>query len=143
MSGTCAWSGRSPWVTSVLIDDRGVVRGLRVLTDPRPDARKDLGSDLKPRDSAYQFGALMAARFDVEASHDCKSLPATDGESAVGGTFVKLDCEKQDVDQHRLYRLSVRLLRKAGQSGRDPRVPTQLTRGQFESLARLDVLELP
>jgi hypothetical protein len=36
----------------------------------------------------------------------------------------------------------VNLYRKPGQSGVNPQLPTQLTQGQFESSARLDVYVL-
>ena len=84
---------------------------------------------------------MMAGRFDIEPVRDCRSLPLENGESAVGGTAIKLDCERVDPAAQRTYRLDVRLLRKPGQSGRDPRVPTQLTRNQFESMARLEIVE--
>ena len=128
-------------VVSALFDAQGILRGIRLVTDPRPDARNDAEADLRPRTVAHQFGALMAGRFDIEPARDCQSLPLENGESAVGGTAIKLDCLRIDQTAGRTYRLSVRLLRKAGQSGRDPRVPTQLTRNQFESMARLEIME--
>ena len=130
-----------PLVVSALFDAQGILRGIRLVTDPRPDARNDAEADLRPRTVAHQFGALMAGRFDVEPARDCQTLPLENGESAVGGTAIKLDCLRIDQTAGRTYRLSVRLLRKAGQSGRDPRVPTQLTRNQFESMARLEIME--
>jgi hypothetical protein len=66
--------------------------------------------------------------------------PPGEGESPVGALFVKLDCERTDAAAGRVYTLSVRLLRKPGQSGRDPRLPTRLTKGEFESSARLEIL---
>jgi hypothetical protein len=37
----------------------------------------------------------------------------------------------------------VNYFRKPGQSAFNPQMPTQLTQGQFESSARLEVLDLP
>ena len=129
-----------PLVVSALIDANGVLRGLRLVTDPRPDHRKELtGSGVKSRANAYHFGAAMAARFDIDADRDCEKSPPAEGESAVGGVFIKLDCRKTDADGGRRYTLSARFLRKPGQNGRDPRVPTKLTVGEFESTARLEV----
>jgi hypothetical protein len=38
--------------------------------------------------------------------------------------------------------LRVSLYRKPGQSGTNPQLPTQLTEGQFESSARLEIRKL-
>ena len=114
-----------------------------MVTDPRPDQRKGrAGAGLKSRASAYQFGAVMAGRFDIEADQHCIKVKPVEGESSVGGVFIKLDCEKTDAASRRLYRLSTRFLRKPGQNGRDPRLPTKLTVGEFESSARLEIFEM-
>jgi hypothetical protein len=133
-----------PVIVSALIDDAGVVRGARMASDARADYRKDItDADLRKRESAYQLGGVIAGRFDIDANQDCVKGPRSDGESPVGGVFVKLDCEKTDVAASRLYKLSIRMLRKPGQSGRDPRLPSSLTKGQFESLARFEIFALP
>ena len=125
---------------SALFDDAGVLRGLRIVTDPRADYRKDVtNADASKRADAYQLGGVMANRFAIDPKDDCKSMSAAQGESAVGSVFIKLDCEKIVAAENRRYALSVRLLRKPGQRDRDPRVPSQLTNGQFESSARLDI----
>lgn len=127
---------------SVLIDASAIVRGVRLVTDARPDYRRGASEvDARKRADAYKLGGAMAARFDIDAASDCKSSPASEGESAVGSLFVKLDCAKTDVAKRRRYGLSVRFLRKPGQAGRDPRVPAQLTSGQFESSALLEIYE--
>lgn len=131
-----------PVVVSALFDAEGVARGLRLVTDPRPDFRKDVTeADTRRRESAHQLGAILAGRFGIEPARDCKSQPPAEGESAVGSVFVKLDCERVDTAENRRYLLAVRYLRKAGQTGRDPRVPSQLTTGQFESSTRLEIRE--
>jgi hypothetical protein len=38
--------------------------------------------------------------------------------------------------------LRVRFYRKPGQSGTNPQLPTQLTEGQFESSARLEIRKI-
>lgn len=133
-----------PLIVSVLMDEGGVLRGLRLVTDARPDQRKErTDSGLKSRANAYQFGGLMAARFDIEPDRNCDKLKPEEGESAVGGVFVKLDCSKIDANIGRSYKLSARLLRKPGQNGRDPRLPTRLTVGEYESSARLEIIAGP
>ena len=125
---------------SALFDAPGVLRAIRMVTDPRPDYRRDVTeADTRKRAEAYKFGGVMAARFDIDAARDCRSSPAAGGESPVGGLFVKLDCDKLDADQKRRFILTVRMLRKPGQTDRDPRNPGQLTGGQFDSWAMLEV----
>ena len=66
-------------------------------------------ADVRKRGEAYKFGGVMAARFEIEPARDCKTLPPADGESAVGGVFVKLDCEKLNAAEKRRFALTVRL----------------------------------
>jgi hypothetical protein len=138
------WAGTAeagfPVIVSALFDEQGVLRVIRVVTDPRPEHRNDLiEPELKKRADAYLFGAAMAARFDIDAARDCTSLPLGEGESAVGTLFIKQSCEF--VDPGHGLRIVVRqnYFRKLGQSGVNPQLPTQLTQGQFESSARLEL----
>ena len=80
----------------------------------------------------------MASRFGIDANKDCAALPPAEGESAVGSSFIKRQCEKTDAG--RRISLRVNLYRKPGQSGVNPQAPTQLTKGQFESSARVEIL---
>jgi hypothetical protein len=138
------WAGTAeagfPAIVSALFDVEGVLRGIRVVTDPRPEHRNDLiEPELRKRADAYLFGAAMAARFGIDAARDCISLAAGEGESAVGALFVKQSCDR--VDAARSLRIGMRAsyFRKLGQSGVNPQLPTQLTQGQFESSARLEI----
>ena len=95
------WAGTHevtyPVVTSALFDDAGILKGIRLVTDPRPEHRNDITeADRKSRDDFYVLGGVMAARFNIEAGRDCKSLPPAEGESAVGGLFIKQVCERRD-----------------------------------------------
>jgi hypothetical protein len=141
------WAGTTeagfPVMASALFDDAGVLRAIRIVTDPRPDYRKDATeADLQKRAGAYLFGAVMAARHGIEAARDCASLPAAEGESAVGSLFVKLACELTDRTRGLTILLRTSYFRKPGQSGVNPQLPTQLTQGQYESSARLEIREL-
>ena len=138
------WAGttenRFPLIVSALFDDAGILKGVRLVTDSRPEHRVDITeADLKTREDAYQFGSIMAARFNISPAQDCKSLPPAEGESEVGTDFVKQVCEKTDANAHRKFVLRVNLYRKPGQSGVNPQMPTQLTQGQFESSSRLEI----
>ncbi len=141
------WAGTHevtfPVITSALFDDAGILKGIRLVTDPRPEHKNDITeADRKKREESYQLGGVMAARFSIEPPRDCKSLPPVEGEGSVGSLFIKQVCERSDPDAGRRYVVRVNLYRKPGQSGVNPQLPTQLTQGQFESSARLEVYAL-
>ena len=140
------WAGTTesafPVMVSALFDSAGVLKGIRVVTDSRPDHRNDTSdADLRKRDDAYLFGGRMAARFNIDAKRDCMALPPAEGESAVGDQFVKQSCAFTDLEHHRKVVLRVNFFRKPGQNAFNPQMTTQLTQGQFESSARLEVLD--
>jgi hypothetical protein len=142
------WAGTTeagfPVVVSALFDDVGVLKGIRVVTDSRPEYRNDTtDANLRKRADAYLFGGLMAARHGIEPARGCVSLPAAEGESAVGELFVKQSCELTDASRGRKVVVRANYFRKTGQSGVNPQMPTQLTQGQFESSARLDISVSP
>jgi hypothetical protein len=141
------WAGTTeggfPVIVSALFDDRGVLAGIRLVTDPRPDFRNDVtDADLRKRTAAHVFGQYVAARFGIEPARDCKAEPPAEGESAVGEVFVKQRCELVDAKNARRVRVAADFFRKPGQSGVNPQLPTQLTQGQFESSARLEIWTL-
>jgi hypothetical protein len=138
------WAGTTeagfPVIVSALFDEHGVLRGIRVVTDARPEHRNDLiEPELRRRADAYLFGAAMAGRFGIDAARDCMALPAGEGESAVGTLFVKQACERVDAARGLAVGMRASYFRKLGQSGVNPQLPTQLTQGQFESSARLEI----
>jgi hypothetical protein len=139
------WAGTTelgfPVIVSALFDAGGVLEAIRIVTDARPEHRIDTtDADLRKRDDAYLFGGRMAARFDVDAKRDCTATPPAEGESAVGGLLIKQSCERVDPAHGRKIALKVNFFRKPGQSAFNPQMSTQLTQGQFESSARLEVL---
>jgi hypothetical protein len=141
------WAGTTeagfPVIVSALFSADGILQGIRLVTDSRPEHREDTAdADLKRREQAYLLGGRMAARFGIEPARDCKALPLADGESAVGDTLVKQACERTDASTGRKIILRVNFYRKPGQSGLNPQMPTQLTQGQFESSARVEIYEL-
>lgn len=136
------WAGtveiNFPVMVSALFDDAGILRGIRLITDSRPEHRNDITeASRRSRDEAYLFGGIMASRYGIEPGRDCTAAPPAEGESAVGGLFVKEVCERKEAGR----RIAVRanLFRKPGQSAFNPQAPTQLTQGQFESSARLEI----
>lgn len=141
------WAGTTdagfPIIVSALFADDGILKGIRIVTDPRPDHRIDTNdANLKAREQAYLLGRRLAARFNIEATRDCKALPAANGESGVGDLFVKQACQRTDAANHRRITLSVNFFRKPGQSGRNPQMASQLTTGEFESSARFELFSI-
>lgn len=138
------WAGTHevtfPVIVSALFDDGGVLRGIRMVTDPRPEHRNDITeANRKKRDEAYTLATVMAARFDIDPARDCEAIPPAEGESPVGALFIKRACERNDGGRRIAVRAS--LYRKPGQSGYNPQLPTQLTQGQFESSARVEIYQ--
>jgi hypothetical protein len=138
------WAGTTevafPIIVSALFDAKGVLKGIRLATDARPEHRNDITeANVRKREDAYMFGGIMAPRFDIDPPRDCASLPPAEAESPVGTLFVKQSCERISATGTRKVLLRVSFFRKPGQSGVNPQLPTQLTQGQFESSARVEV----
>jgi hypothetical protein len=116
-----------PIIASVLIDPDGIVSGIRIVSDPR-------GED---RDEAYLLRNFLNARFGREG-WGCEDVPPGEGETPVGGIFIKQRCRKQ-IDEKTTAFLSTRHLRKPGQTRLDPQSGKE-TRGQFESAVRFELI---
>jgi hypothetical protein len=118
-----------PIVVSGLFDDEGILRGIRIVSDPR-DASQN-------RDEAYFLRNFLNARFGRD-NWQCDDLPLADGETPVGGVFVKQSCRKQ-IDAQTSATLATRYLRKPGQAQFDPQSGRETT-GQFESSVRFELV---
>src|SRR6266853_5535356 len=82
------WAGTHevtfPVVASALFDDAGILKGIRLVTDARPEHRNDITeANRKKREEAYTLGTVMASRFNIDPAQDCQAVPPTEGESAV------------------------------------------------------------
>jgi hypothetical protein len=120
-----------PVVLSARFDDNGILKGIRIVSDPRDTSRD--------REEAYLLRNFLNARYGRE-DWDCADLPAEDGETPVFRTFIKQRCKKT-VEGGALAELATSYLRKKGQAELDPHSGRQ-TEGQFESLVRFE-LTLP
>jgi hypothetical protein len=112
-----------PIITSLLIDDGGLVQGYRVVTDPRAPEEVRL--------LAHTLTVVFKAQYGT-TPWQCVDLPPQERETPVDGTFVKQDCASVSADRY--VKVQGRLLRKPGQG--DFSVAPQ---GYFESSARLEV----
>jgi hypothetical protein len=119
---------RQPIITSLLIDDAGLVQGYRVVTDSRapPDLRKE----------AVQLAGVFKSIFS-DAPWICVDLPRDDRELPIDGVYIKQGCEMRG--EKRLMQVQARHLHKPGQDLRIDRGPNVLTEADFESWTRLDV----
>jgi hypothetical protein len=115
-----------PIITSLLIDDAGLVAGYRIVNDPRVSGRT--------RIDAYGLADLfkgMAAPGLV-----CTDLPPAEGERPIEDWFIKQSCELKADGQ--VTRIETRYYYKPGQYAVDPN-DSRLNENQFESSARLEI----
>jgi hypothetical protein len=114
-----------PIITSLLIDDAGLVQGYRVVNDPRADARN--------RIDAFGLADIFKG---MGASLECTDLPPAEGERPIDDLLVKEVCESKAGGL--VTRVEARRYYKPGQFAVDPN-ENRLTENQFESSARLEV----
>jgi hypothetical protein len=118
-----------PVVLSALFDDGGVLRGIRMVSDPRATPVE--------RRMAHLLGVAVINRYGADG-WTCTDLPPAEGESAVGGVFIKRRCEK--VLPGRALTMETHFLRKPGQHDVDPETG-EYTHGEFESWTRFELFD--
>jgi len=115
-----------PIVTSLLIDDAGIVQGYRVVNDPRADARSRIGA----------FGLADIFKGMSATPLECVDLPPAEGERPIEDLLVKESCESRS--DGFMTRVEARRYYKPGQFAVDPN-DSRLNENQFESSARIEV----
>ncbi len=115
-----------PIITSLLIDDGGLVQGYRVVNDPRVDAQTRIAA----------FGLADLFKGMAWTGLECNDLPPAEGERPIDDLFVKEDCENKT--DGLVTRVEARRYYKPGQFAVDPN-DNRLTENLFESSARLEV----
>jgi len=118
-----------PVVLSALFDDGGILRGIRMVSDPRATPVE--------RRMAHLLGVAVINRYGADG-WTCTDLPAAPGESAVGGVFIKRRCVKGLPGQALM--VETHFLRKPGQRDIDPETG-DYTRGEFESWTRFELFD--
>jgi hypothetical protein len=118
-----------PVILSALFDDSGILRGIRMVSDPRaaPPERR----------MAHLLGVAVINRYGTDG-WNCTDLPRAEGESAVGGVFIKQRCEK--AMPGRALIVETHFLRKPGQHDVDP-ATHDYTQGEFESWTRFELFD--
>ncbi len=106
------WEGTKvaghPVIPSLLIDDQGVVQGIRIVTDPK--ARMYL------KKKAFLLGIRVMGRYGREG-WTCTEAKPGGGRSPVGGVFIDRHCEKTFHDRRVI--LETALYRAADQQGQE------------------------
>ena len=119
-----------PVILSVLFDTEGVLRGIRMVSDPR-------GSPMERR-MAHMLRLAIINRYEPEG-WNCTDFPPAPGETPVGGgVFIKQRCEK--AMPGKTLTVETHFLRKPGQAGVDSNTG-EATQGQFESWTRFEIMD--
>jgi hypothetical protein len=127
-AGTTAYE--FPVVASVLFDDAGLVKGERLVTDPRQSVSRE-------RHEFWMLANFIRDRFGDDG-WECKDLPPDEGESPVGSEFIKNHCEKK-LDGLRVF-LEQRYFQKKGQQFLDPYTGKPRTEA-YESATRFEMYD--
>jgi len=118
-----------PVILSALFDDGGTLRGIRMISDPR-------ATELERR-MAHLLGDAVMNHYGRDG-WACTDLPPAQGETPVGGIFIKSRCEK--AASEKVLTVETHFLRKAGQHDIDPETH-DYTEGQFESGTRFELMD--
>jgi hypothetical protein len=118
------WEGTKvaghPVIPSLLIDDRGMIEGIRIVTDP--DTRIYL------KKKAFLLGIRVMGRYGRDGWTCTEAEPGA-GRTPVGGLFIDRHCEKVFRDRHLI--LDTDLYRTADQQGQE-----------FTGATRLEILKV-
>jgi hypothetical protein len=117
-----------PIIASLLFNDQGIDKGMRIVTDPRDTAIRD-------RNEFWTMGNFLKQRFGSDG-WDCKDLPAAEGENPVGSYFIKNHCEKIDKGLHLI--VEQQYLQKKGQTFINP-ANGQIEPNAFDSWTRFEM----
>src|ERR1700704_3065411 len=120
---------RHPGSLAALLEPDGVLRVFRFVSDPRAPSFD--------RRMAHLLRLAVVNRYEPDG-WPCTDFPPAEGETPVGGVFIKQRCEKTTPDRRLV--VDARFLRKPGQSDNDP-VTGEYRAGAFESSTRFEILD--
>jgi len=115
-----------PIITSLLIDNAGLVQGYRIVNDPRIESNTRIAA----------FGLADVFKGIAGMGLQCTDLPLAEGERPIDDWFIKQTCEK--TVEGRTVRIEARRYYKTGQFAVDPN-DNRVTENLFESSARIEV----
>lgn len=122
-----------PVVFSVLVDDEGLARGIRVITDERASDRDRRVAVTLARNLKSRYGRWVQS---------CDNLEPTAGQEPVGKMFVHEICTAPSPEGDAVMRLEATYFRKKGQVSINPETQ-QINRSYFQSATRLEVVQKP
>jgi hypothetical protein len=122
-----------PVEQSVLVDDAGIVHGIRIITDDR-------ASDTARR-VAVRLAENLQNRFK-DWNLQCTDLPAQNGEQPVGNIFIHRLCTGAEPALKQSLRLEAVYLRRKGQTAVNVETQ-QVNKGYYSSSTRLEIVEAP
>ncbi|MDB5563075.1 MAG: hypothetical protein JWN11_2493 [Hyphomicrobiales bacterium] len=122
-----------PVMVSVLVDDKGIARGIRIVTDDRAS-----GVD---RRSGVTLATNLRNRYDTW-NLSCQKVPPRTGESGLGQQFIHDLCTADNPSLGQRVRIEGTYLRKKGQTPINVETQT-VTKNNFESKTRFELVQLP
>lgn len=123
-----------PVVVSILVDDKGVSQGIRIVTDDRASDRE--------RRLAVVLSKNFQARFGPW-NLDCQDIPMQEGEQPVGSEFIHERCTGTNPDgSGQKVLIEGSYLRKKGQEGLSLDTQ-QVNTGYYQSETRMEVANPP
>ena len=122
--------GGQPIITSLLIDDAGLIQGYRIVNDPRAAGAIRIEA----------YGLVELFKGMVAPGLDCVDLPPGPGERPIEDLFVKQSCEVKADGQ--VTKIEARRYYRPGQFLINPN-DNRMTENEFESSARLEVYRAP
>ena len=127
-AGTTAYE--FPVVASILFDDAGLAKGVRLVTDPRQHV-------VRGRSEFWTLANFIRQRFGDDG-WQCKDLAPAEGEHALGSFFVKTHCVKTANGLHLV--LEQRYFQRKGQQSVDPETG-QPRPEEYESVTRFEMYD--
>lgn len=123
-----------PVNVSVLVDDKGLAQGIRIVTDDRASDHDRRVAVVLSKNFQARFGAWNL---------DCEDIPMQPGEQKVGNDFIHQRCTGTNPDGsgQRLV-IEASYLRKKGQQGLSLETG-QVNKGYYESKTRLEIVNPP
>ncbi|MBI4923528.1 MAG: hypothetical protein HY834_17450 [Devosia nanyangense] len=123
-----------PVIVSILVDDKGVSQGIRIVTDDRASDRERRVAVVLSKNFQARFGPWNL---------DCQDIPMREGEQKVGSEFIHQRCAGTNPDgSGQTVVIEGSYLRKKGQEGLS-RETQQVNKGYYQSETRLELVNPP
>ena len=123
-----------PVNVSVLVDDKGLAQGIRIVTDDRASDHDRRVAVVLSKNFQARFGAWNL---------DCEDIPMQPGEQKVGNDFIHQRCTGTNPDgSGQRLAIEASYLRKKGQQGLSLETG-QVNKGYYESRTRLEIVNPP